>query len=73
MDLFSNHPEYPEKVRDVIDISIIRNKLNSKYFELQIKKADDTTDNISYRYCDNNSYRYWLIIFLIDIGSHTKN
>ena len=42
MDLFSNHPEYPEKVRDVIDISITRNKLNSEYFELQIKKADNT-------------------------------
>ena len=42
MDLFSNHPEYPEKVRNVIDISITRNKLNSEYFELQIKKADNT-------------------------------
>jgi len=53
MDLFRNHPEYPEKVRDVIDISITRNKLNSKYFELQIQKANNTTDNISYRCCIN--------------------
>ena len=51
MELFTNHPEYPEKVYDVVDISIIRNKICPKYFELQITKADNTTDNISYRCC----------------------
>ena len=53
MNLFHNHPEYPEKIHNVIDISIIRNKLNSKYFELQLTKADNTIDNISYRCCIN--------------------
>jgi hypothetical protein len=53
MDLFTNHPDYPEKIKDVVDISIVKNKLNHKYLELQILKMDNTTDNISYRCCIN--------------------
>jgi hypothetical protein len=52
MDLFTNHPDYPEKIKNVVDISIVKNKLN-KYLELHIIKDDDTTDNISYRCCIN--------------------
>ena len=51
MKLFKNHPEYPEKVDNVVDISIVHNKLNKNYFELQIIKNDGTTDDISYIKC----------------------
>lgn len=49
--LFENHPEYPEKIDNVVDISIVHNKLNKNYFELQIIKNDGTTDDISYIKC----------------------
>ena len=39
MELFTNHPEYPEKVEGVVDVGIIRNKLNPKYYELEIIKV----------------------------------
>ncbi len=38
------------KIKDVVDISIVKNNLNSKY---QIIKSDNTTDNISCRCCIN--------------------
>ena len=53
MDLFTNHPDYPEKIENVVDISIVKNKLHNKYLELHIIKKDNTTDNISYRCCIN--------------------
>jgi hypothetical protein len=53
MDLFTNHPEYPDKIGNVIDVAIVKNKINSKYLELQIIKDDKTIDNISYRCCIN--------------------
>ena len=51
MKLFENHSEYPEKVDNVVDISIVHNKLNKNYFELQLIKNDGTTDDISYIKC----------------------
>jgi hypothetical protein len=51
IDLFKNHPDYPDKLKNVIDISIINNKLNKKYYELQLIKQDGTFDNISYISC----------------------
>ena len=53
MNLFTNHPDYPEKIENVIDIAIVKNKLNFKYLELQIIREDNTVDNISYRCCIN--------------------
>jgi hypothetical protein len=51
MDLFTNHPDYPEKIENVVDLAIVKNKMNFKYLELQIIKEDNSTDNISYRCC----------------------
>jgi hypothetical protein len=51
MELFKNHPEYPDKVKNVVDIAIVNNKLINKYFELQLIKNDGTTDDISYKKC----------------------
>jgi hypothetical protein len=53
MDLFLTHPDYPEKIDDVVDIAIIKNKINTKYFELQLIKSNSATDNISYLACIN--------------------
>lgn len=51
IELFQNHPEYPEKINNVVDIAIVYNKLNNSYFELQLIKNDGTTDDISYIKC----------------------
>lgn len=53
MELFVNHPDYPLKIENVVDIAIIRNKINTKYFELQLIKENNDTDNISYIACIN--------------------
>ena len=53
MELFTNHPDYPDKIKDVVDIAIVKNKLNYKYLELQIIRDDKTIDNISYICCIN--------------------
>ena len=53
MVLFLKHPEYPKKVEDVVDLAIIKNKINPKYFELQLIKSNSDTDNISYLACIN--------------------
>jgi hypothetical protein len=51
LDLFKNHPEYPQKIDGIIDVCIVRNKMNPKYYELNIIKEDGTIDNISYLSC----------------------
>ena len=51
MDLFKNHPEYPDKVKNIVDIAIVNNELINKYFELQLIKSYGTTDDISYKKC----------------------
>jgi len=53
MELFKNHPEYETKLKDVVDLCIVQNKRNSKYFEINIIRTDGTTDDISYRCCIN--------------------
>ena len=53
MELFLTHPDYPEKVVIVLDIAIIKNKINPKYVELQLIKSNSDTDNISYLACIN--------------------
>ncbi len=37
MDLFTNHPDCPEKI-NVVDISIVKNKINFKMIGLSIIK-----------------------------------
>ncbi len=51
MELFLTNPDYPEKVVSVVDIAIIKNKINPKHFELQSIKSKSDTDNISYLAC----------------------
>ncbi len=60
MELFVSHPDYPEKIVNVVDVSIIKNKLNPKYLELQLIKQNNETDNISYIACINkpNNTKY---------------
>ena len=53
INLFRRHPKYPEKIYDICDISIVTNKVKSKYLELNIIKTNGTTDDIS-----------WKIVFL---------
>jgi len=57
IDLFRRHPKYPEKIYNICDISIQKNKINSKYLELHIIKEDGTTDDISWRNCISGSER----------------
>ncbi len=52
-ELFLTHPDYPEKIVNVVDIAIVKNKINIKYFELQLIKSNGETDNISYLACIN--------------------
>ena len=54
MELFKNHPEYDTKLKDVVDLCIIRNKRNFKYFEINLIRADGTREDISYRCCINS-------------------
>jgi len=51
MVLFTNHPEYPYKTRNVVDINITNNSLNSKAFQFNLIRKDGTIEDISYRYC----------------------
>ena len=51
MELFKNHPEYPSKFENVVDVAIVENKLIKKYFELQLIKSDGRIDNVSYKAC----------------------
>lgn len=53
MELFKNHPDYPNKLRNVIDISIVKNKRNDKYFEFNLIRDDQSIEDISYRCCIN--------------------
>ena len=55
MELFVSHPDYPEKIVNDVDVSIIKNKINPKYLELQLMKQNNETDNISYITCLNKS------------------
>lgn len=50
-ELFKNHPEYPYKIRDMVDLCIKKNKLNFKAFELNIIREDGSIEDISYRSC----------------------
>ncbi len=54
MELFKDHPEYETKLENVVDLSIIKNKRNSKYFEINLIRADGTKEDISYRCCINS-------------------
>ena len=51
MLLFTKHPEYPYKTRDVIDINITQNTLNKKAFQFNLIRNNGDIEDISYRYC----------------------
>jgi len=51
MLLFTKHPEYPYKTRDVVDMNITQNTLNHKAFQFNLIRKDGTIEDISYRSC----------------------
>jgi hypothetical protein len=51
INLFRRHPKYPEKIYDICDISIVKNKIKSACLELNIIKTNGTTDDISWKNC----------------------
>ena len=51
MELFANHPEYPYKTRDVVDMNITRNTLNRTAFQFNLIRKNGEIEDISYRYC----------------------
>ncbi len=51
IDLFRLHPDYPEKIDNICDISIVKNKVNTNLFQLNILKNDGSIDNISWVAC----------------------
>lgn len=53
MELFKNHPEYDTKLKNVVDLCIIHNKKNKKYFEINLIKQDGSLEDISYLRCIN--------------------
>jgi len=53
MELFKKHPDYPSKLEGVIDIKIIKNKRNAKYYEFNLIRENGLIEDISYRCCIN--------------------
>jgi len=53
MELFKKHPDYPSKLEGVIDMKIIKNKRNTKYYEFNLIKENGSIEDISYRCCIN--------------------
>ena len=51
IELFKNHPDYPNKLHNVIDIKIEKNPLNKKSFIFYLIRNDGNIDGISYRDC----------------------
>lgn len=51
LDLFKKHPDYPCKTEGMIDVKIIRNKIQKQYYELNMIKEDNTIEDISWRCC----------------------
>ncbi len=45
------HPEKHTKLKDVIDLCIVNNKRNFKYYEVNLIREDGTVEDISYRCC----------------------
>lgn len=59
MELFKYHPQFKTKLINVVDLSIINNKRNNKFFEINLIKLNGDTEDISYRCCineRNNNY-----------------
>lgn len=53
MELFKFHPESDMKLLDVIDLCIVNNKRNSKFFEINLIRSNGQKEDISYRCCIN--------------------
>lgn len=50
LDVLHRHPDSENKLDDMVDISIVRNKLNRNAYEIHIIKTDSVED-ISWRQC----------------------
>jgi hypothetical protein len=57
IDLFQRHPRYPEKCKNMIDISIQPNIITPQYLELRLINSDGTTDAISWKQCVSGKAR----------------
>jgi len=57
LELFQRHPRYPEKIQNMIDISIQPNKITPQYLELHLLHSDGTTDDISWKQCVSGKAR----------------
>ena len=53
IELFKNHPDYPNKLHNVSDIKIEKNPRNKKHFIFYLIRNDGNIDGISYRDCIN--------------------
>jgi len=53
MELFKYHPESETKLLNVIDLCIVSNKRNKKYFEINLIKSTGEYEDVSYRCCIN--------------------
>lgn len=51
MELFKKHPEYPDKIKDVVDIMVVKNKRNSRYNAFELVKQNGSIEDISYICC----------------------
>jgi hypothetical protein len=51
LELFKSHPDYPEKIEGLMDLKIVRNKIQTRYFEINMIKDDEIIEDISWRCC----------------------
>ena len=74
IELFKRHPKYPEKIDNICDISIVKNKVCSKYLGLVITKNDGSVDDISWRDCISGKAKdYFKCALRISIDAQIKN
>ena len=50
-ELCKRHPDSTNKMKDIADFKIVKNKLNSKAYELHICRIDGSTTDISWKVC----------------------
>lgn len=50
-ELCKRHPDFADKLNDMVDFKIIRNKLNTKAYELNIVKVDSSVVDILWKVC----------------------
>lgn len=59
MELFKHHPESDMKLLDVVDLCIVSNKRNSRFYEINVIRSNGEIEDISYRCCINQRNNYF--------------